>query len=77
MFRRAHRQGPRWADPLKSLGDVHAARGEWRVASERYEAAQAFAPSWIALRRAAQQAGARAEQGRGDGLFTRISDLFS
>ena len=55
-FARAHAQGPNWADPLKGLGDVHAARGQWQEAAHRYRQALAFAPGWIALRQTAEHA---------------------
>lgn len=61
---RAHVQGPNWADPLKGLGDLHAARGEWAQAVARYRQAREFAPGWIALRQAADRAEAESRRGR-------------
>ncbi|MET0272115.1 MAG: hypothetical protein ABW360_03910 [Phenylobacterium sp.] len=47
----AHRQGPRWADPLKAQGDLMAARGRWAEALKLYAQAEPLAPRWEALHR--------------------------
>lgn len=60
MFVKAHRQGPRWADPLKSQGDILVKLGRWEEARDRYGAAIPFAPGWLELRKAFRQAEARA-----------------
>jgi tetratricopeptide (TPR) repeat protein len=56
LFERAHQIGPRWAEPLKSLGDIAARRGEWAEADRTYREAAERAPQWGALHLAWAQA---------------------
>lgn len=48
--------GPNWADPLKSLVDVAARRGEWRAARDLHDRATPLAPHWSALAQARRRA---------------------
>jgi tetratricopeptide (TPR) repeat protein len=59
LFAKASRQGPRWADPLKGLGDALAGQGRWQEAAASYRAALNLAPGWRELRAAAGQANQR------------------
>ena len=56
----AHAKSPHYADPLKGWGDVLARAGHWRAALAKYEEALQYAPAWIELRRARDNAAKRA-----------------
>ncbi len=60
QLERAHRLSPRWADPLKALGDASSARKEWSKALKYYDQALEFAPAWVDLRSARSAAAAKA-----------------
>ena len=48
----AHEKGPRFADPLKALGDVLVKQGRPQEALARYDEALKFSPNWAALKAA-------------------------
>jgi tetratricopeptide (TPR) repeat protein len=51
-LQQAHARGPRWADPLKALGDLAAQQQHWGQAMDRYDAALKLAPAWPELKAA-------------------------
>ena len=59
-FTLAHKTGPRFADPLKGLGDVLARQGQWKAATASYDEALKDASAWTELRQARAAAAARA-----------------
>jgi tetratricopeptide (TPR) repeat protein len=48
----AHERGPRFADPLKSWGDVLAKQGHIKEALVKYDEALKYAPNWKQLKAA-------------------------
>jgi len=57
VFQIAHRNGPRFADPLKGWGDALARQERWSDALAKYKEALEYAPAWAAARRAKEAAG--------------------
>ena len=55
-FTEAHRRGPKWADPLKGLGDIRSRQGRWEDAARYYRNALKFAPEWTLLKNAQSRA---------------------
>ncbi|MEJ0019379.1 MAG: tetratricopeptide repeat protein [Acetobacteraceae bacterium] len=60
----ANRLSPRWADPLKAMGDALAAQGQWKDALERYRQALRWAPAWVELQAAEKAATEKLRQRR-------------
>jgi len=52
LFQKASALGPRFADPLKDLGDALARQGHWREAITKYDAALKAAPAWAEAQQA-------------------------
>ena len=59
VFQIAHRNGPRFADPLKGWGDALARQGRWSEALAKYDEALKYASAWQALHQARDQAARR------------------
>jgi tetratricopeptide (TPR) repeat protein len=55
-FANAHRRSPHFADPIKGWGDALARQGQRRAALAQYDEALKYAPAWVALRRARDEA---------------------
>ena len=55
----AHRLSPRWAEPLKALGDASSARHRRSEALEYYDQALKLAPAWAGLQSARSSAAAQ------------------
>ena len=53
----AHDKGPRFADPLKTWGDVLVKQGHPDQALSKYDEALKYAPDWAALKQARETAG--------------------
>ena len=57
----AHAKAPHYAEPLKAWGDVLARAGHWRAALAKYDEALQYAPAWIELHHARDNAAKRAQ----------------
>lgn len=55
LFETARRLSPRWAEPLKSTGDVLSAQAKWKEAADAYKKALKWAPAWTELKKAQEQ----------------------
>jgi tetratricopeptide (TPR) repeat protein len=52
----AHTNAPHFADPLKDYGDLLACEGRWNDALAKYDEALKYAPNWLSLHQARDEA---------------------